>query len=136
MNTPRLVLTVVRSIRLRRAAISSFTSLAAGLLEQACPRVAVHALREAVYRLALLRRERLRDIDHKPVVDVAPGLAAQPGRPLAAQPLDGPVLGAPRDAQALGPPQRGNLDHRPSNGLRDREGDLDLEVVACPPEPR
>ena len=56
MNTPRLVLTVVRSIRLRRAAISSFTSLAAGLLEQACPRVAVHALREAVYRLALLRR--------------------------------------------------------------------------------
>src|SRR5437868_74165 len=101
MNTPRLVLTVVRTTRLRRAAISSVTRRAAGLLEQTRPRVAVHGLRKAIDRLALLRRERLRNVDHEPVVDVAVGLAAQAGRPIAAQRLDGPVLGAPGHTQAL-----------------------------------
>ena len=103
MNTPRSedTCTVVRVVR--RIAISSFLSClrVARVLEQLRARIAVHHLREPVDRLLLLGRQLCRHVDQEAVVDVAPALAAEPGRPFAAQPLDGPVLGAGRDAQAL-----------------------------------
>ena len=53
-------------------------------------------LREPVERLLLLGREVLRHVDHEAVVDVAAAAAAERLRALAAQALDGAVLGPAR----------------------------------------
>ena len=67
------------------------------LAQQRLARVAVHRLRQRLDRLALLLGEVARDVDHEAVVDVAAALAAgQRRRALAAQALDGAVLGAAR----------------------------------------
>ena len=62
--------------------------------------------------------------------------AAQLRRALAAQPLHGAALRARRHAQLLAPVERRDLDVRPADRLRDRERDLDLEVVAATMEDR
>ena len=134
MNTPRSEETSTRVVVVvpdpsRRLAISSSCTLG-GLREQLRPRVAVHHLGQLVDRLGLLGRQRRRDVDHEPVVDVAAALAAEPRRPLAAQPLDGAVLGPARNAQALGAVQRRHLDHGAAHRLGNRQRDLDLEVLA------
>src|SRR5437588_471868 len=63
-------------------------------------------------------------------MDIPAALAAEPRCSLAPQPLHGPMLGAARDAQALSAAQRGHLHDRATDRLRDRQGDLDLEVFA------
>src|SRR4051794_17764229 len=76
------------------------------------------------------------DVDDEPVVDVAPALAAELWRALAAQPLHRAVVRAGRHAQALAAVQRRHLDLGAADRLGDRERDLDLDVVALAPEDR
>src|SRR5581483_2479810 len=99
-------------------------------------RIAVHHARQLVNRLGLLRRERGGDVDHEAVVDVATALATEARRAFAAQALDGAVLGAAGHAQALGTVQRRNLDDGALDRLRDRQRNLDLEVLAVALEDR
>src|SRR4051812_9099147 len=102
----------------------------AGRAQDPLARVAVHHLGELLHRGALLVREVLRDLDHEPVVDVAPGGAAEGGRALAAEALDGPVPGAGRHAQLLRAVQRRHVHLGAAKRLGDGDRHLDLEVVA------
>ena len=60
---------------------------------------------------------------------MSPRRALGPRRPLAAQPLDAPVLGARRDPDRLRSVQRRHLDRRPLDRLGDRYRQVDLEVA-------
>ena len=63
------------------------------------------------------------------VVDVAAIARVRLRRALAAEALDGPVLGAGRDADALRAAQRRNLDVGAADRLGERDRDVDLEVA-------
>src|SRR5205814_8650147 len=92
--------------------------------------------REVVRRLLLLAAERARHVDREPVVDVSTTLAVQLRRALAAQALDGAVLGAGRHPDALRARQRGHLHGGAADGLGDRDRHVHLEVVALAAEHR
>ena len=123
---------VLRPIAVRCAAPAPSNSRARGF-------GAVDRLRERVDRLRLLLVELLRHVDHEAVVDV-PALRRLPApelrRALAAQALDGAVLGPRRHAQGLGAVQGRHLHLGAAQRLGDRQRHLDLEVVALALEDR
>src|SRR4051794_23183232 len=93
----------------------------------------VQGLRQLRDGVALLIRELLGDVDPDPVVDVA-SLGSATGfrrwlrRALAAEPLDRSMLRPRGDADRLRARQRRHLDAPALDRLRDRDGQVHLEV--------
>src|SRR3954454_22634 len=90
--------------------------------------LAVEGLSQLLDGLALLVGELRRDVDADPVIDVAAARALGVRWPLAAEALDRAVLGSRRDPDRLRAAQGGHLDLCSLDRLRDRDGEVDLEV--------
>ena len=134
MKTPRSASKLVATLVVRRCAISPRSTFAP--VADASRSSRSRGLRSFIVSanspsaLLLLVGEVARHLDLEPVADVAAAAAARLRRALAAQPLDGPVLGPGRDPDPLAcrsgsAPRRS----RPAIASAIVIGTVDLEVA-------